>query len=160
MKSAVTISRNTSRTAATPRRVERRRSASGFFIQPGAMPTTKETKPMDLSGMSMAELEAMVAQERDRRKREAYEAVKAVAEFRGLTMRDVAEMIGATKPKRAETGKKRAAFGTVGPVVLSMLRNGHSVREIAKEMGWQNSGPAYRYAWRAGIPMKHGRAAA
>jgi hypothetical protein len=110
---------------------------------------------IDLSGMSMAELEAMVSQEKDRRKRDAYEAVKAVAEFRGLTMRDVAEMIGGKRQKQS-----RRAYGTVKPIVLAMLRNGHPANEIAAKVGWKNAGPVYTYAAKAAIPVSHGRAAA
>jgi hypothetical protein len=92
----------------------------------------------------MAELQKLVEAEMQRRRAECIQEMEAIAATYGMTLADFIN-------RRARDGSKRAT-------VKQMLRAGLSAEEIAKAIGWKNTGGVYTAARSLGIQMKGGKA--
>lgn len=117
---------------------------------------------IDLSNISLPELEAMVAAERERRKAAAVAQLEEIAASYGFTL---AKIFGATHKAYQRTARNKPAsresrrvHGVRSAQIEAALRAGDGAEAIAKRLGWRNSGAVYLYAKRLGIPMANGRA--
>lgn len=113
---------------------------------------------MDLTTLTMEELEAVVAAEKERRKTEAIAALEEIAAKHGFTL---AEVVG-IKPKRGYTVNRVTNLprGQLKVQVVEMLRQGQSPSEIGRHFGFKNNGPIYVYAKQAGIVIRDGKVVA
>lgn len=105
---------------------------------------------IDLSSMSLAEIEAAVAEERARRRNRAIAEINAIAASYGVTVQDLVRPVRPVKPKPR-------TYGAISPRIVEMLRSGHSIGEVANEV---NRDPSYIYvtASQNKIKIKNGRA--
>lgn len=108
-----------------------------------------ENTMIDLSSLSLAEIERLAADEKARRKAKALHELEAVAERHGYSLRELTGSKAATR---------RNPYGAAKKTIIEMLRDGKSAEEIRQAVGWQNAGAVYAYARSAGIAIKNGRA--
>ena len=109
---------------------------------------------IDLSNISLTDLEAMVAAERERRKAAAVAQLEEIAASYGFTLD---QLFGATR-NRPASREGRRVYGVRAAQIEAALRAGEGVEAIAKSLGWRNSGAVYSYARKLGIPMSNGSA--
>lgn len=119
---------------------------------------TKTEKTMvDLSALSLEELERAVADEKRRRRAKAISELEAVAERHGFSLGDFGALPSETRGRKHGSSRQQI-YGTVRPRIRQMLLDGMHANDIAREIGWTRRGAIYGEAKLAGIKIVKGRA--
>lgn len=109
---------------------------------------------IDLSNISLTDLEAMVAAERERRRAAAVAQLEEIAASYGFTLD---QLFGPARNNPASREGRRV-YGVRDAQIEAALRAGKGAEAIAKDLGWSNTGGVYTCAQKLGIPMANGRA--
>ena len=107
---------------------------------------------LDLSTISLDALSGLVAEEVARRKSTARFELQAIAEKHGF---DLSDLVGG-KASRKNSGT-RGVWGHATETIISGLQSGLHAREIADQLGWENSGGVYAAATKNGMKIYRGR---
>ena len=112
---------------------------------------------LDLSGISLAALNSLVAEETARRKSTARFELQAIAEKHGFDLSDLVGGKASRKNSGPHHADTRGAWGHAAETIISGLQAGLHAREIADQLGWVNYGGVYTIAAKNGMKISKGR---